>query len=83
MGVLICVTVSNVKACWRSKTDLVFKTNKYLLNSTNSLDPYSISFIWLCAFSRLRTMLLEMWMCLIMILPHPLPINICVECDWY
>lgn len=44
IGVLVCVTISNLKAHCRRKTDLVFKTNKYLLNSRNSLDPYNISY---------------------------------------
>lgn len=60
MGVLVCVTISNLKACRRRKTDLVFKTDKYLLNSRNSLDSYNISYVYLCACSCVRKMLLEM-----------------------
>lgn len=59
-GVLVCVTISNLKACRRRKTDLVFKMVKYLLNGRNSLDSYNISYVCLCACSCFRKMLLEM-----------------------
>lgn len=55
-----CATIFNLKACWKRKADLVLKTDKYLLNSTNSLDSYIVGGVCLCVRSRLRKMLLKM-----------------------
>lgn len=55
------------------------------LNSRNPLDPYNISYIWLCACPCFRRMLLEIPVLsfIMNIATASVHKYICVGCDWF